>query len=83
MEGLCLSRSEGLRLSLSGGPESEGVAERLIAQEGLDAKYLRRLARDVTAPREGLPTAALSPALNGTEADSSMIAYVPESVSDR
>ncbi len=33
--------------------EAEGVAERLIAEEGLDAKYLRRLARDLAARANG------------------------------
>jgi hypothetical protein len=33
--------------------EAEGVADRLIAEEGLDAKYLRRLARDLTARANG------------------------------
>jgi serine/threonine protein kinase HipA of HipAB toxin-antitoxin module len=33
--------------------EAEGVAERLIAEEGLDAKYLLRLARDLTARANG------------------------------
>lgn len=33
--------------------EAEGVAERLIAEEGLDAGYLRRLARDLTARANG------------------------------
>lgn len=33
--------------------EAEGVAERLIAEEGLDARYLRRLARDLSARANG------------------------------
>jgi hypothetical protein len=33
--------------------EAEGVAERLITEEGLDATYLRRLARDLTARAKG------------------------------
>lgn len=33
--------------------EAEGVSERLIAEEGLDAKYLRRLGRDLTARANG------------------------------
>lgn len=33
--------------------EAAGVAERLIAEEGLDAKYLRRLARDLAARANG------------------------------
>jgi hypothetical protein len=33
--------------------EAENVAERLIAEEGLDAKYLRRLARDLSARANG------------------------------
>jgi serine/threonine-protein kinase HipA len=33
--------------------EAEGVAERLIAEEGLDARYLRRLARDLAARANG------------------------------